>query len=136
MKKRIRCTILLLSTLLLLSSVTACGAGNHQRLGEYLAPYGEEASAYLQADEAFVAAYGADCAPDLSGYSFTYRDPKKYSSISLSPKIPDTAEEFAREVKEILVNYYLPDGRALSVRFAETPDGTPEITGWAYADEE
>lgn len=136
MKLRIRCMVLALSALLLLVNVTACGAGNSQRLGEYLSPYEEEATAYLLANQEFVAAHGADCTPDLSGFSFTYKDPGKYSSISLSPKIPATAEEFAREVKEILVNYYLPDGRAVTVSFAETPDGSLEITGWAYSHEE
>ena len=116
--------------------LTACGAGNSSQLGAYLSPYEEKATAYLLADEAFTAAYGEDCVLDASGFSFTYKDPKKYSSISLSPKIPATAEEFAEEVTEILVNYYLPDGRAASVRFADTPDGGLEITGWVYSDEE
>ncbi len=127
--------VLLLAGVAILLTVTACGAGNSQRLGEYLAPYEEEATAYLLSDEDFLTAYGADCALDASGFSFTYKDPGKYSALSFSPKIPATAEEFEKEVKEIRVNFYLPDGRAVSVRFDETPDGALEITDWEYTDE-
>ena len=139
-RRYFRIAAFLLSFLLLLPAVTACGAGNNQKLGEYLAPYEEEAIAYLLADEEFLGAYGADCtaegALDASGFSFTYKEPEKYTSLSFSPKIPASAEEFAQEVTKILVSFYLPDGRAVSVRFDHTPEGTLEITGWEYSDEE
>lgn len=116
--------------------LTACGTNNNRLLGEYLAPYEAQATEYLRSDEEFLDAYGADCELDTAGFSFTYKDPKKYSGISLSPKIPATAEEFAREVEELSVNYYLPDDRSCAVRFDQTPEGGLEITGWEYTDEE
>ena len=115
--------------------LTACGAGNQQILGTYLEPYEQEAIAFLQADEDFQALYGSDCELDGSSFSFSYLDPKKYSGISLSPKIPATAEEFQQDVKEIQVNFYLPDDRSCGVLFAKTPEGGLEITGWEFTDE-
>ena len=130
---KITVAALLAAALLLL---TACGTDNNRLLGEYLAPYEEKASAYLLSDEEFLDTYGTDCALDTAGFSFSYKDPKKYSGIALSPKIPASAEEFAKEVESLAVKYYLPDNRSCTVLFGQTPEGVLEITGWEYADEE
>lgn len=133
MKSKLLRTILMgLCTVLLL---TACGAGNQQILGTYLEPYEEEAIAFLREEKEFVILYGGDCELDGSSFSFTYLDPQKYTGFSLSPKIPATAEEFAREIRNLQVNFYLPDNRTCSVYFEKTPEGGLEITGWAYTDE-
>lgn len=115
--------------------LTACGAGNQQILGTYLEPYEQEAIAFLRENEKFVTLYGSDCDLDGSSFSFSYEDPKKYAGISLSPKIPATAEEFEKDVKEIEVRFYLPDSRSCAVRFEKTPEGDLEITTWEYTDE-
>ena len=133
MKSKLLRTILMgLCTVLLL---TACGAGNQQILGTYLEPYEQEAIAFLREDKEFVTLYGGDCELDGSSFSFTYLDPQKYTGLSLSPKVPATAEEFQREIRDLQVNFYLPDNRACAVLFEKTPEGVLEITGWEYTDE-
>ncbi len=134
--RRIRTlTRVALGCICLVLLLASCSAGNSQVLGEYLAPYEEQSVAFLLADKGFVAVYGEDCELDATGFSYTYTDPKKYTGLSLSPKIPATAEEFNQEVEEIQVNFILPDDRACSVLFQKTPEGGLEITGWAYTDE-
>ncbi len=135
MSRALRRFMLALICVSMLLALCACGSGNSQKLGEYLSPYAETAEEFLRSDEEFLTAYGSDCALDAAGFSFTYSDPKKYSGISLSPKIPATAEEFAKDVKEIEVRFYLPDSRSCAVIFEKNPDGDLEITGWEYTDE-
>jgi hypothetical protein len=131
-RKLIRIILICTCTVLLL---TACGAGNQQILGTYLEPYEQEAIVFLQGNEKFVELYGSDCTLDGSSFSFSYLDPQKYTGISLSPKIPATAEEFKQEIRDLQVNFYLPDNRTCAVRFEKTPEGILEITGWEYTDE-
>ena len=131
-QKSIRILLLCLCAVWLL---TACGAGNQQILGTYLEPYEQKAIDFLQENEEFLTIYGSDCVLDGSSFSFSYVDPKKYSGFSLTPKMPATAEEFEKEIKELQVNFFLPDNRACAVLFAKTPEGDLEITGWEYTDE-
>ncbi|MBQ3507257.1 MAG: hypothetical protein IJA91_01800 [Clostridia bacterium] len=135
MKKSYTWACFVLGCICLVLLLTSCSAGNSRTLGEYLSPYEAQAVEFLLADKGFVAVYGGDCVLDATGFSYTYTDPGKFTAISLSPKIPATAAEFAREVKEIQVNFNLPDDRACSVLFQKTPEGGLEITGWAYTDE-
>ena len=135
MSRPLRCLTFVLILVCAVLPLTACGAGNQQILGTYLEPYEQEAIVFLREDEDFQKLYGSDCELDGSSVSFSYVDPKKYSGFSLSPRIPAGAEEFEKEVKEISVNFYLPDSRACTVRFEKTPEGELEITGWAYTDE-
>lgn len=133
MKRKLMQIILICACTILL--FTACGAGNQQILGTYLEPYEQEAIAFLRENQEFLTLYGDGCELDGSSFSFTYLDPKKYTGLSLSPKIPATAEEFAREIRNLQVNFYLPDNRSCAVMFEKDSTGVLEITGWEYTDE-
>lgn len=133
MKRKLMQIILICACTILL--FTACGAGNQQILGTYLEPYEQEAIAFLRENQEFLTLYGDDCELDGSSFSFTYLDPKKYTGLSLFPKVPATAEEFAREIRNLQVNFYLPDNRSCAVMFEKDSTGVLEITGWEYTDE-
>ncbi len=105
-------------------------------LRPYLEAYRDTAVEYLKSDEGFQKAYGDSVTPEAKSWSYAYKDPAKYPSLSFTPKYPATAEEFDRELSRLEVGFLLPDGRTCLVRFEKTPDGGLEITGWGYADEE
>ena len=114
---------------------TLRGQEREDTIWSYLDPYKAEAIDYLRQDAEFTALYGEDV--DLDGRNITYRyiDPKKYTSLSLNPKIPASAEEFEAEVESLVVSFNLPDLRVVKVNFAKAPDGTLELTGWEFEEE-
>jgi hypothetical protein len=101
----------------------------------YLEPYEAEAMDYLRQNQEFVALYGEDVTLEGRNIRYRFTDPKKYTSISLNPQIPASAEEFAAELESLTVSFELPDLRVVTVTFARTPDGTPELTGWEFTEE-
>ena len=126
---------------LLLTVLTVVGgnyaiktAAQNRAMGEYLTPYGEEAVAYLAENDAFAAEYG-DVTLNVSNYSYGYLDPKKYTGVSLNPRIPATAEDFAAELAYLTVSVRFSGIHAVNVRFEPSPEGGLEITGWENADE-
>ena len=142
LSKKTRITLLIVAGSILLTALLAVWGvimvntlTRHRLMNSYLAPYSERATAYLAENEAFTEEYG-EVTLHVKSYTYSYLDSAKHARPPFGLGCPATAEEFAEEVTEILVNYYLPDGRAASVRFADTPDGGLEITGWEYSDEE
>ncbi len=104
-------------------------------MDSYLKPYEDEAVEYLRTNEAFTELYGDGVTLQSNSMTYSYIDPKKYTSLSLNPQIPASAEEFEKELAYLSVSFDLPDRRTLNVRFEKTPAGGVEIVGWAYADE-
>lgn len=101
----------------------------------YLEPYETKAVEFLRQNQEFVALYGEDVTLEGRNIRYRFTDPKKYTSISLNPQIPASAEEFAAELESLTVSFELPDLRVVTVTFARTPDGTPELTGWEFTEE-
>ena len=101
----------------------------------YVEPYETKAVEFLRQDKEFTTLYGEDVTLEGRNIRFRFTDPKKYTSISLNPQIPASAEEFAAELESLTVSFELPDLRVVTVTFAKTPDGTPELTGWEFTDE-
>ena len=114
---------------------TLRGLEREDTIWSYLEPYETEAVDYLRQDAEFTALYGEDF--DLDGRHVTYRylDPKKYTSISLNPKIPASAEKFEEELEMLTVSFNLPDQRVVKVNFLKSSDGTLELTGWEFEEE-
>lgn len=114
---------------------TVRGLAREDTIWSYLEPYETEAVDYLRQNQDFTALYGEDVDLDSRSITYRYLDPKKYTSISLNPKIPASAEEFEAELEMLAVSFNLPDQRVVSVQFAKTPEGGLEITGWEILDE-
>jgi len=104
-------------------------------MGTYLEPYETKAVEFLRQDQEFTALYGEDVTLEGRNIRYRFTDPKKYTGISLNPQIPASAEEFAAELDSLTVSFELPDLRVVTVTFAGTPDGTPELTGWEFTEE-
>ncbi len=114
---------------------TLRGLERENTVWSYLEPYEAEAMDYLRQNKEFTVLYGEDVALDSQNITYRYTDPKKYSSLSLNPKIPASAEEFEAEVEMLAVSFNLPDLRVVNVNFAKNPDGELELTGWEFEEE-
>ena len=114
---------------------TIRGLERESAVWSYLEPYKVEAMNYLRQNKEFTAVYGEDVTLDGQNITYRYTDPKKYSSLSLNPQIPASAEEFAAELESLTFSFELPDLRVVIVNFAKTPDGTLELTGWEFTEE-
>ena len=101
----------------------------------YLEPYETEAVDYLRQNQEFTALYGESVTLDGRNITCSYTDPKKYTALSLNPRIPASAEEFEAEAESLVVSFRLPDLRVVNVNFAKIPEGGLEITGWEYEEE-
>ena len=114
---------------------TIKGLERESAVWSYLEPYEVEAMDYLRQNKEFTAVYGEDVTLDSQNVTYRYTDPKKYSSLSLNPQIPASAEEFEAEVEMMIFSFNLPDRRVVNVNFAKNPDGELELTGWEFEEE-
>lgn len=141
LSKKTRITLLIVAGAILLAALLAVWGvimvntlTRHRLMNSYLAPYSEEAIAYLAENETFVEEYG-DVTLRVKSYTYKYLDSVEYTPFPFGPACPATAEEFEADLAYLTIEVRFSAIHSVNVRFEKTPEGHLEITGWESDDE-
>ncbi len=141
LSKKTRITLLIVAGAILLTALLAVWGvimvntlTRHRLMNSYLAPYSEEAIAYLTENETFVEEYG-DVTLRVKSYTYSYLDSAKHARPPFGLGCPATAEEFEAELAYLTIEVRFSVVNTVNVFFEKTPEGSLEITGWESDDE-